>query len=283
MKVGIWGGGIPFYKKRGIDVFAQLEHLKNLGANIYCHIIYKNEDVEQLHQLLDTLEAPFWSTLKNLEVWPVLLPPTENGSEPYGFDWRRWAKVFKALHMLYPRLSAVVIDDFNWFNPSETFQNAALDNLRIWRLESQIQYLNAFYEILTSEGIKFYPVIYETKLVAEEDRFQAFIDFVKDWVGHAFHFDGMIGPWMNLCSVEGLQQSLARVRTAFPKKTLIGMVYASDTSWHRYPPPLPAYIQATKITHDNSDMLVNYCVPSKGSIFEATKTIFKKWGDDQRK
>lgn len=278
MKVGVWGGDIPFYRKKDIDIFKQLEHLRNLKVNIYCHIIHTSTDFYKLEKILETLERPHWKDLANLEIWPVLLPPTEGGSEPHEYLWNRWAKVFKNLRMMFPRLSAVVIDDFNCFRPNLKFFDDPMDNLRIWETEWQCEHFNGFYDILSSAEMKFYPVIYETKLLVEEDRFQAFVDFVKNWFGHNFRFDGMIVPWMNLCSSEGLLESLKRVKKNFPQKTLIGMIYASSTSWHLYPPPLKAYVDSNAaLNFAPIDAIVNYCVPSQGVIFEATKKLFGEW------
>lgn len=67
--------------------------IKQLKVDIYCHIIKKTQDFAGLEILLDTLDKPFWrEELENMEVWPVLLPPTEGFSSPYDIQWSRWAK-----------------------------------------------------------------------------------------------------------------------------------------------------------------------------------------------
>ncbi len=107
-----------------------ISNLKDMGVNCYSYLIYgsSKEELSSLPEFCDlALKA-------GIEVWVVLVPPSEEPGhpgtpdslryQPYGLDYVKYAKHISAISKDYKNLTLLMIDDFAYnldkFTPGYT-------------------------------------------------------------------------------------------------------------------------------------------------------------------
>jgi len=103
----------PRLENTRVDIQNLVRQLKDLNANTYNFLIWRNEnDWDDLKLFLPVAQK------NNIKVWVSLVPPTESqpkakwNSEPFKMDYEKWATEIALLSKQYSNLVAWSIDDF---------------------------------------------------------------------------------------------------------------------------------------------------------------------------
>lgn len=184
----------------------------------------------------------------DIDLWPVILPPSEGTSQPYGHDYVAWAEAFAKLSLQYPHMRGLNIDDLDQDVSRETFTREYV--CRIYRAKQKI-----------NPKLLFVPTIYDLdRSIA--DQLAGCVDGVWLW-------------WVNLEKATGLPSFLENSKLAtsgrFP---IFGGLYAHWTSWHKQENPIPAVFQETledTCEHADGTMIWNISLEAPDPLLEVTK------------
>jgi hypothetical protein len=236
---------VPLLKPdRSLDMERTIKLLKQGGFQ--CEIAVVGGDPSRNWDDFKKLAAA--ANAAGIDLWPVILPPSEGTSEPYGHDYLAWAEAFAKLSLEYPRMRGFNIDDLDQGVSPETFTREYV--CRIYTTKQKI-----------NPKLLFLPTIYDLdRKVA--DRLAGCVDGVWLW-------------WVNLEKATGLPSFLENSKLAtagrFP---IYGGVYAHWTSWHKQGNPLPEVFQETledSCEHANGAMIWNISLESPDPLLEITK------------
>jgi hypothetical protein len=236
---------VPLQKpEHSLDVERTIELLRQAGFR--CEIAVVGGGPPESWEDFKRLAAAANSA--NIDLWPVILPPSEGASQPYGHDYLAWAEAFAKLSLEYPHLRGLNIDDLDQDESRETFTREY-----VCRIYSTKQKINA--------KLLFVPTIYDLdRKVA--DRLAGCVDGVWLW-------------WVNLEKVTGLPSFLENSKLAgdgrFP---VYGGVYAHSTSWHQQGNPVPDVFQRTlesTCEHADGAMIWNISLEPSDPLLEITK------------
>jgi hypothetical protein len=236
---------VPLLKPdRSLDVERTIELLKQGGFQ--CEIAVVGGDPSRNWDDFKKLAAA--ANVAGIDLWPVILPPSEGTSEPYGHDYLSWAEAFAKLSLEYPHMRGFNIDDLDQGVSPETFTREYV--CRIYNTKQKI-----------NPKLLFLPTIYDLdRKVA--DRLAGCVDGVWLW-------------WVNLEKATGLPSFLENSKLAtagrFP---IYGGVYAHWVSWHKQGNPLPEVFQETledSCEHANGAMIWNISLESPDPLLEMTK------------
>lgn len=130
----------PRLPNKRVDVDRLIGRLKELGVNTYYWLIYHGvHDWDDLAIFLPKAAEA------KIDVWAYLVPPTEPQSEPFRFDYLRWADEIARLSVRYPNLTGWVIDDFGYnvklFTPAYVREMQA----RAKKINSRLAFLPLIY------------------------------------------------------------------------------------------------------------------------------------------
>lgn len=213
----------PFRSDKHVDIKKLIDQLKDLNANTYNWLIWKQEtDWEDLHLFLPEAKK------KNIKVWVTLVPPTESkpiarwNSEPFKMDYIRWAAEIAQLSKKYTNLVAWSIDDF-------------AHNLTLYTPDYVKQMMNSAKAI--NPKLSFIPCLYYRQISA---------GFAKNY-GELI--DGILFPYRaessgkaNLQDATLVQTEIQKVRSLFPRPLPVYMdVYS--TAHSQLGPSTPAYVR----------------------------------------
>lgn len=198
-----------------LDVERTIQLLKQSGFQ--CEIAVVGGDASRTWDDFTKFAAA--ANAADIDLWPVILPPSEGTSEPYGHDYVAWAEAFAKLSLEYPYMRGFNIDDLDQGVSSETFTRKY-----VCQIYSAKQKINP--------KLLFLPTIYDLDRKAA-DRLAGCVDGVWLW-------------WVNLEKATGLPSFLENSRLAaagrFP---IYGGIYAHWTSWHKQGNPAPDVFQET--------------------------------------
>ena len=227
-----------------LDVERTIQMLTQAGFQ--CEIAVVGGDASRSWDDLKKFAAAANSA--GIDLWPVILPPSEGTSEPYGHDYVAWAEAFAKLSLEYPHMRGLNIDDLDQGVSPETFTREYV--CRIYGAKQKI-----------NPNLLFLPTIYDLdRKVA--DRLAGCVDGVWLW-------------WVNLEKATGLPSFLENSKLAaagrFP---IYGGVYAHWTSWHKQGNPESKVFQETledSCQHADGTMIWNISLEPADPLLEITK------------
>jgi hypothetical protein len=240
---------VPLLKSdRSLDVERTIELLRQDGFR--CEIAVVVGEPSRSWDAFKKLAAA--ANAAGIDLWPVILPPSEGTSEPYGHDYLAWAEAFAKLSLEYPHMRGLNIDDLDQGVSPETFTREY-----VCKIYSAKQKINP--------KLLFLPTIYDLdRKVA--DRLAGCIDGVWLW-------------WVNLEKATGLPSFLENSKLAaagrFP---IYGGVYAHLTSWHKQGNPLPKVFEETledSCEHADGTMIWNISLEDPDPLLEITKRFLR--------
>jgi len=186
----------------------------------------------------------------NIDLWPVLLPPTEGISQPYGHDYVAWAEALAKLSLQYPHLRGINIDDLEVNANRKMFTRDYV--CRIYQAKQKI-----------NPRLQFVPTVYDLDRNAA-DQLAGCVDGVWLW-------------WVNLEMATGqssfLENSKLAVAGRFP---VYGGVYAHWTSWHKEGNPVPKVFTKTleqSCEYSNGAMIWNISLEPSDPLLKIAKTF----------
>jgi hypothetical protein len=238
---------VPLLKPdRSLDVERTIEVLKQDGFQ--CEIAVVGGDPSRNWDDFKKFAAA--ANAAGIDLWPVILPPSEGTSEPYGHDYVAWAEALARLSLEYARVRGFNIDDLDQGVSPETFTREYV--CRIYNAKQKI-----------NPKLIFLPTIYDLdRKVA--DRLAGCVDGVWLW-------------WVNLEKATGLPSFLENSKLAaagrFP---IYGGVYAHWTSWHKQGNPVPEVFQETledSCEHADGTMIWNIALEPSDPLLEITKKL----------
>ncbi len=210
-----------------LDIDRTIKLLKQAGFT--CEVAVISADPTRTWEEFQNLASA--ANAAGIDLWPVLLPPSEGTSAPFGHDYVAWIQALAKLSLRLPHLRGANIDDLDQGISPKTFTR-----------DYVCQIYNAKQKI--NPNLLFLPTIYDLdRKVA--DRLAGCVDGTWLW-------------WVNLEKATGLPSFLENSRLAangrFP---IYGGVYAHWTSWHKEGNPLPEVFTET---------LTDSCEHSDGAI-----------------
>lgn len=235
---------VPLLKPdHSLDVDQTIDLLKQAGFR--CEIAVVGGNPESWKDFKRFAAA---ANSANIDLWPVILPPSEGSSQPYGHDYVGWAEAFAKLSLEYPHVRGLNIDDLDQGESRETFTREYV--CQIYSTKRKI-----------NPKLLFVPTIYDLdRKVA--DRLAGCVDGVWLW-------------WVNLEKATGLPSFLENSKLAaagrFP---IYGGVYAHSTSWHEQGNPVPHVFQQTlesTCEHADGTMIWNISLAPSDPLLEITK------------
>ena len=149
-----------------------------------------------------------------IDVWPVLIPPSEGANSlPYGSDYVAWFKTLAKLSLRHTHMRGINIDDLDQGTSPETFTRDFVCEL--YRTKQDI-----------NPRLLFVPTVYDLD-TSFADRLAGCVDGVWLW-------------WANLEKSTGLRSFLENSRLAVKGRfPIYAGVYAHSTSWHKEGRPRP--------------------------------------------
>ncbi len=167
-----------------------------------------------------------------IDLWPVLIPPTEGGdSHPYNTDYVKWMQVLASLSLKYPNLRGANIDDLLIDGNKKIFTHDYL--CQIYQAKQKI-----------NPRFLFVPTVYELDQ-SVANRLEGCVNGVWFW-------------WMNLERGMGLTSFLENARVVVGKRfPVYGGIYAAATSWHKEgEPSVRAFMSSIQAVCKHSDGVV---------------------------
>ena len=210
-----------------LDVGRTIKLLKQAGFT--CEVAVISGDATRTWEEFKTFAAA--ANAAGIDLWPVLLPPSEGTSPPYAHDYVAWIQALAKLSLQFPHLRGVNIDDLDQGISPKTFTRDYV--CQIYSAKQQV-----------NSKLLFVPTIYDLdRKVA--DRLAGCVDGTWLW-------------WVNLEKATGLPAFLENSKLAadgrFP---IYGGVYAHWTTWHKQGNPVPTVFTET---------LTDSCEHSDGAI-----------------
>lgn len=244
---------LPRMQNGEADIFKLIKELKDLNANTYNWLIWKNaNDWEDLKRFLPIAKN------SNIKVWVTLVPPSESkpkaqwNSEPYGTDYVKWAQEIAKLSLQYPNLTTLSIDDF-------------AHNLSFYTPQYVKEMVESMKEI--NPNLCFVPCVYYKQLT---------LDFAKNYEPY---FDGILFPYRAESEGANLQNSALvgnetkTIRSLFTKKLPI-YIDVYSTAHSSLGASTPQYVrEVIKAGKKFADGVLIYTHPNPATDIEKYKIV----------
>ncbi len=236
---------IPVQKPDGsLDIDRTMQLLKEDGFT--CEIAVIGGDPARSWDGFKKLAAA--ANKANIDIWPVILPPSEGASPPYGHDYVAWVEAVAKLSRQFPRVRGLNIDDLHSGVSTKTFTRDY-----VCQIYSAKQKVNP--------RLLFVPTIYDLdRKVA--DQLAGCVDGVWLW-------------WVNLENATGMRSFLENTRLAVSGRfPVYGGVYAHWTSWHKQGNPVPAVFEKTledSCEHSDGTMIWNISLETSDPLLQIAK------------
>ena len=191
------------------DKIMAMDLLLKQGYKEYYFVLKDYKSKSKQSQTASLLGAADNTTLRMI---PILLPPSEGG-ENGDYDWEGWIKYLNLLKSSHPSLYGFVIDDFNWFGPSEgkDKKDDGLDGKQ--KIQENVKFMikSKLDRALQHKrnDLNFFPVVYLEGLGTNDVK-KYFYDYS----------DGIVLASSNYYSVADLQHNLDTFSKVFHKKPL---------------------------------------------------------------
>ena len=232
-----------------------ISRLEDLGVNCYSYLIeaHSKEDLSALPHFCDL------ASKAGIEVWVVLVPPTEESKlprggqdgiryPPYGPDYVEWAKDISAISKKHPNLTMLMIDDF-------------LYNVNLFTPE----YVRRMYKTLKQENRKFLLglTIYEDQLARKKE-----IDSYKPYIGAVewgYQHKALLSPNYGI-SAKSLPVEIKEFGTTFPNSVLIPCLYFTPhSSWSRKA-TVPYLKESMTLAYQDAGVALIFRTPVRGTV-----------------
>ncbi len=231
-----------------------ISRLEDLGVNCYSYLIDSHSQAE-----LDALpEFCKLASKAHIEVWVVLVPPTEEPGlrreseggvryPPHGLDYQKWAEAIAKISRRHDNLTLLMIDDFlyniNHFTPG---------------------YVKKVYAILKRENqnLLFGVTIYENQL-HRKNEIRPYLPYINavEW---GYQHKAGLSPNYGI-SAESLPGNIRDFGKMFPKALLIPCIYFTPhSSWSRK--ATPSYLEnAMAIAFRQAGIILVFRTPYRGT------------------
>jgi hypothetical protein len=238
---------VPVQKKDGrLDIDRTIALLKEAGFS--CEIAVIAKDAPRTWDEFKKLAAA--ANAAGIDLWPVILPPSEGSSPPFGHDYPAWAEAIAKLSLQFPHVRGFNIDDLHSGISTKTFTRDYV--CRIYGAKQK-----------TNANLLFVPTIYDLdKGVA--DQLAGCVDGVWLW-------------WVNLEMATGQRSFLENTRLAVSGRfPVYGGVYAHWTSWHKQGNPVPGVFKRSlenSCRYSDGAMIWNISLEGSDPLFQIAKTF----------
>ncbi len=243
--------GMNYNKKGEPMINEMISRLKDMGVNCYSYLI-EGHSIKELGALPQFCKQ---AAKSGIEVWVVLVPPTEEPKlrkgtpgniryPPYGLDYIKWAKNIAEISKSHPNLTLLMIDDFaynmKYFTPN---------------------YLKKVYDALRKENPNFLLglTIYEDQLYNKKFNFKPYKPFINavEW---GYQHNAKKFPHYGV-SAGSLTYNIRDFRKTFPNTVLIPCIYfLAHSSWSRKA-TIPYLKDAMKIAYKQAGVALVYRTP----------------------
>ncbi len=246
--------GMHYDAQKRPKIKEMISRLKDLGVNCYSYLIDSSptEDLAKLPEFCSL------ASKAGIEVWVVLVPPTEEPGQkgmpdnlrypPYGLNYVKWAKQISEISKEHKNLRLLMIDDFAY-------------NLKKFSLS----YTKEIYHALKSNNrnILFGITCYENQLGKSKfdlNSYKPYIEAVEWGYQSNSKFDTDYG-----ISAKSLSYNIQDFRKAFPNNLLIPCIYFNpNSSWKRE--PTADYLKdCISIAYKEAGIAFIYCTPDIGT------------------
>ncbi len=247
--------GMQYDAQRKPEIKEMVTRLKDLGVNCYSYLI-NGSSKEDLTSLPEFCEIALKA---GIEVWVVLVPPSEEPGHPgipdtlryppFGLDYVKWAKDISSISKSHKNLTLFMIDDFAY-------------NLDKFTSE----YTKEIFTSLKSKNhnLLFGITYYVDQLGMKNFDLNSYLPFVEavEW-GYQDHSD--LYPNYGI-SAMSLPFNINDFRKAFPNSLLIPCLYFTPhSSWKRK--PTIAYLKnAMTIAYQDAGTFLIYCTPTRSTV-----------------
>jgi len=246
--------GMHYDAQRKPEIKEMISRLKDLGANCYSYLIDDSPE-EDLALLPEFCEL---ASKEGIEVWVVLVPPTEEPGRPgtpdslryppFGLNYVKWAKQISEISSQHNNLRLFMIDDFAY-------------NLKKFTLA----YTSKIFSALKSQNKKilFGVTYYEDQLGKTKldlSKYKPYIEAVEWGFQANSKFDTDYGQ-----SAKSLSINIKDFRNAFPNNLLIPCIYFNaNSSWKRK--PTSGYLKnAMYIAYKEAGVALIFRTPDAGT------------------
>ena len=243
-----------------------ISRLEDLGVNCYSYLI-DSHSREELSALPEFCEL---ASRAGIEVWVVLVPPTEEPPlsprskdgvryPPYGLDYLQWAKEISRISRKHHNLTLLMIDDF-LYNTDLFTHN----------------YVKGVYTNLKRENrnLLFGVTIYDDQLGARRE-IQPYLPYV-DAVEWGYQHNARISPNYGI-SAASLASDIKHFVNMFPNALLIPCLYFTPhSSWSRE--ATPSYLEeAMSIAYRQTGVVLVFRTPFRNTVhYELVKKFCKQ-------
>ena len=240
-----------------------ISRLVDLGVNCYSYLIdaHSKEELAALPHFCDL------ASKARIEVWVVLVPPTEEPKPargnhdgirypPYGLDYLKWARDISVISKKHSNLTLLMIDDF-------------LYNLKCFTP----QYVAKIHKILDRENKRLLLglTIYANQLgrTKEINRYEPYADAVEWGYQHKSNLSPDYG-----ISAQSLPAEISEFWKVFPHRILIPCIYFTPhSSWSRK--ATSAYLkEAMTLAYNDAGVALIFRTPERGTVnYDIVKTF----------
>ena len=258
--------GMHYDSQRRPLINEMIYRLKDLGVNCYSYLI----DSSPREDLASLPEFCKLASKAGIEVWVVLVPPTEEPGRkgmpdtlrypPYGLNYVKWAKRISEISKTHKNLKLFMIDDFAY-------------NLKKFTLP----YIKEIYHALKNgnRNFLFGVTYYENQIGKRKFDVSSYMPYIEaiEWgyqSNSKFETDYGI-------SAKSLSINIRDFRKTFPDNLLIPCIYFNpNSSWERK--PTENYLKdAMSIAYEEAGVALLYCTPdSDTENFRIIKNFCKE-------
>ncbi len=255
--------GMRYGAKGEPNIREMISKLKDLGVNCYAYLIdnHSEEDIAALPHFCDL------ASRAGLEVWVVLVPPTEeprlpHGRQdgirypPYGLNYVEWAREISTISKSHSNLTLLMIDDF-------------LYNLDCFTPK----YMARIHNVLKQANRRLLLglTIYADQLAGLKkiDSYKPYIDAVE-W---GYQHNSRVSPDYGI-SAKSLPAEIYEYRNIFPHRLLIPCIYFTPhSSWSRK--ATVSYLKdAMTSAYEDAGVAFVFRTPKRGTVnYEVVKNF----------
>ncbi|MCL5030877.1 MAG: hypothetical protein M1480_17865 [Bacteroidetes bacterium] len=247
--------GMPYDSHGKPKVGEIISKLNDLGVNCYSYLIDSHSKEE-----LSSLPSFCALALKSgIEVWVVLVPPSEEPGHPglpdtlryppYGLNYVKWARDVSSISKDYKNLTLLMIDDFaynmNYLTPKYMKEISASMKT-------------------VSHNLLLGVTIYEDQLKMKKFNFKPYKKFINavEW---GYQHNAVLSPQYGITAAS-LPVNINNFRKAFPNTLLIPCLYFTPhSSWKRK--ATEAYLnEAMTIAYQDAGVVLIFRTPVPGSV-----------------
>jgi len=247
--------GMQYDAQRKPEIKEIISKLKDLGVNCYSYLIdsHSKEELSSLPQFCAL------ASKSGIEVWVVLVPPSEEPGHPgtpdtsryppYGLNYVKWAKDISTISKSHPNLTLLMIDDFiynlNLFTPT---------------------YTKEVFAALKRENHDFLlgMTIYEDQLKMKKFDLKTYSPYIGavEW---GYQHNAHLSPNYGI-SATSLPVSINNFRKAFPNSVLIPCLYFTPhSSWSRKA-TVPYLKEAMTLAYQDAGVVLIFRTPASGTV-----------------